>query len=280
MSEAQTTRDAAAEATAPTASGDPAPRADGRGRTAVITGAGSGIGRATALELAARGWSVALLGRRPEPLEEVAEAARGLGARTLVAPTDITSEEAVEAAFRAVVDGLGRVDLLFNNAGTFGSAGRVDELDAAVWRDVVEVNLTGSFLCAAAAFRVMREQSPQGGRILNNGSVSAHRPRPRSVAYTATKHAMTGLTRSIALDGRAFGITCGQIDIGNTATDLLASLGAHTGALQADGSLRVEPSFPVADAARMIADVASLPPSATVHELVITAAGMPFDGRG
>ncbi|NUP74288.1 MAG: SDR family oxidoreductase, partial [Sinomonas sp.] len=166
------------------------------------------------------------------------------------------------------------------NAGIFGPAGDVGEIDPVAWEATVAVNLTGSCLCAAAAFRAMKAQTPQGGRIINNGSVSAHSPRPKSVAYTATKHAISGLTKSIELDGRPYGITCGQIDIGNTRTEIMETLGVGEGALQADGTRRVEPTFPVEEAANAVALMASLPPSATIGSLVITASGMPFVGRG
>lgn len=243
---------------------------------AVVTGAGSGIGRAVAGALLDAGWRVALAGRRPEALV----AAAGGHPEALVHPTDVTDEGQVEALFDAVVARWGRVDLLVNNAGVFGAAVPPDEIDVPAWRAVVDVNLTGSMLCARAAFARMRAQTPPGGRIINNGSISAHVPRPLSAAYTATKHALTGLTKSLSLDGRDAGISVGQIDIGNTATALMEDLGAASGALQADGSRRVEPTFPVAEAARAIVFMASLPPSCTVDSLVITATGMPFVGRG
>lgn len=253
-------------------------------RTAVITGGGTGIGRATALELGRRGWNVVLLGRRPEPLEETARAIDADGStgdgRALAVPTDVTDPAAVTAAFDAAVSRFGRIDLLFNNAGSFGPAARVDEISEDDWAATLAVNVTASVRCAGEAFRRMREQSPQGGRIVTNGSVSARVPRPASVAYATTKHALTGLSRSIALDGRPFGITCCQIDIGNAATELLAGVGGGAGALQADGSRRPEPSFDVAHAAKLVADVADLPNDVAVHELVVAAAGMPYDGRG
>ncbi|GAB2762959.1 SDR family oxidoreductase [Sinomonas soli] len=247
---------------------------------AVVTGAGSGIGRAVARRLLADGWSVALAGRRRAQLEETAGAAPA----ALVVPCDVTVPADVERLFAEAVEALGRVDVLFNNAGTFGPSGDVGEIDPAAWESTVAVNLTGSFLCAAAAFRAMKAQEPRGGRIINNGSISAHSPRPRSVAYTATKHAITGLTKSIELDGRQWGITCGQIDIGNTRTELVEQLnytvGVGEGALQADGSRLVEPTFAVEEAAAAVAFMASLPAEATVGSLLITAAGMPFVGRG
>jgi NAD(P)-dependent dehydrogenase (short-subunit alcohol dehydrogenase family) len=248
---------------------------------AVVTGAGSGIGRAVALALLAEGWSVALAGRRPDALAETVaqapDAATATG-QTVVVPTDVTSSTAVDALFAAAVDRFGRVDLLFNNAGVFGPAKPVDELTEADWRAVVDVNLTGAFHCARAAFRIMRHQSPAGGRIINNGSVSAHVPRPHSAAYTATKHALTGLTRSLALDGRAHGIACGQIDIGNAATEMTARM--RTGILQADGSTRAEPVMDVTDAAATVVHMASLPLSANIPFATVLATAMPYTGRG
>lgn len=243
---------------------------------AVVTGAGSGIGRAVARRLLADGWSVALAGRRRAQLEETAGEAAG----SLVVPCDVAVPGDVERLFADTVGAFGRVDVLFNNAGTFGPSGDVGEIDPAGWESTVAVNLTGSFLCAAAAFRAMKAQEPRGGRIINNGSISAHSPRPRSVAYTTTKHAITGLTKSIELDGRPWGITCGQIDIGNTRTEIMETLGVGEGALQADGSRRVEPTFAVEEAAEAVAFMASLPAEASVGSLLITASGMPFVGRG
>ncbi|WP_077488987.1 SDR family oxidoreductase [Sinomonas mesophila] len=246
-------------------------------RVAVVTGAGSGIGRAVARRLLAEGWSVVLAGRRAELLHETGES---FDSRALAVPADVTVPADVERVFAQAVDAFGRVDVLFNNAGMFGPAGNVGEIAPADWDATVAVNLTGSFLCAAAAFRTMAAQSPRGGRIINNGSISAHAPRPQSAAYTATKHAISGLTKSIELDGREFGITCGQIDIGNTRTEIMDTLGVGEGALQADGTRRVEPTFPVEEAARAVVLMASLPPEATVGSLLITASGMPFVGRG
>lgn len=246
-------------------------------KVAVVTGAGSGIGRAVARKLLEEGWNVALAGRRREPLEATAAGSRE---SALPVVADVASADAVERLFAQVRDRWGRVDVLFNNAGRFGPSGDVGEISPDDWDEVVAVNLTGSFLCAAAAFRAMKAQRPQGGRIINNGSVSAHSPRPKSVAYTATKHAITGLTKSIELDGRPYGITCGQIDIGNTRTEIMDTLGVSQGALQADGSRRVEPTFPVEEAANAVFLMASLPPSATVGSMLITASGMPLVGRG
>ncbi len=245
-------------------------------RVAVVTGAGSGIGREVARQMLAAGYRVALAGRRESQLKETADD----HPEALVVPCDVTRQDDVEHLFDAVRRRWGRVDLLFNNAGVFGPAASVDEISLEDWNGTLAVNLTGSMLCAAAAVRAMKAQDPQGGRIINNGSISAHSPRPRTVAYAVTKHAMTGLTKSIELDGRGFGITCGQIDIGNTATDIMDTIGVGAGALQADGSRRVEPTFPVEDAARAVLMMASMPPSASIGSVVITAAGMPFIGRG
>lgn len=245
-------------------------------KTAVVTGAGSGIGRAVARRLLGDGWNVALAGRRPGALNETAAGDQN----ALVVPTDITDEDAVRALFGAVLAQWGSLGFLFNNAGTFGDAARIDEIDLDAWRRTVDVNLTGTMLCAKHAFAMMRAQNPQGGRIVNNGSISAHAPRPLSAVYTATKHAVTGLTKTIDLDGRAFGIQAGQIDIGNAATDMMAGIGSGPGALQPDGSRRQEPTFDVRDAARTVAMMASLPRAVTVHELTVTATGMPFRARG
>ncbi|GAA2432069.1 SDR family oxidoreductase [Streptomyces lavendulocolor] len=241
-----------------------------------MTGAGSGIGRSVALALAEDGWSLALAGRRADPLRETAALA---GTDALCVPTDVTSPDAVTALFAAARDRFGRVDLLFNNAGTFAGGGTpVEDLDHETWRAVVDVNLTGAFLCAQAAYRQMKEQSPQGGRIINNGSVSAHVPRPHSVAYTATKHAMTGLTKSLSLDGRPYRIACGQIDVGNAATDMTRRM--ETGILQANGDLAVEPVMDAADVARTVAHMAALPLEANVQFATVMATAMPYIGRG
>ncbi|MCU1548736.1 MAG: short-chain dehydrogenase [Arthrobacter sp.] len=249
---------------------------DAPGRVAVVTGAGSGIGRAVARLMLAEGYRVVLAGRREKQLLETADGHE----QALAVPCDVTVPGDVERLFAAPLQRWGRVDVLFNNAGVFGPAASVDEISLADWDATVAVNLTGSVLCAAAAVRAMKAQVPQGGRIINNGSIAAHSPRPRTVAYTVTKHALTGLTKSIELDGRGFGITSGQIDIGNAATDLLAAIGVGSGAVQADGSRQVEPTFPVEEAARAVLMMAGMPPSASVGSVVITAAGMPFIGRG
>lgn len=241
---------------------------------AVVTGAGQGLGAVIARALLADGWAVALAGRRPEPL-----AATAAGhANALAVATDVTDEASVAALFEATVARWGRVDLLVNNAGMFGPSATPDEIPVAAWRATIDTNLTGSFLCARAAFAVMRAQDPQGGRIINNGSISAHVPRPGSIAYTASKHAVTGLTRSLSLDGRPFGIACGQIDIGNAATEM--TTGIATGTRQADGSLRPEPTFDARHVADAVRYMASLPLDANVQFLTITATTMPFIGRG
>jgi NAD(P)-dependent dehydrogenase (short-subunit alcohol dehydrogenase family) len=244
---------------------------------AVVTGAGSGIGRAAALALADRGWSVVLAGRRADALE----ATRDLGSdpsRFLVQPTDVSDRDQVEALFDSAVEVFGRVDLLFNNAGTGAPPVPLEDLSLEDWRRVVDVNLTGAFLCLQAAFRRMKAQDPQGGRIINNGSISAQVPRPRSVAYTATKHAMTGLTRQASLDGRAYNIACGQIDIGNAATEMTARMSG--GVLQADGSVAPEPTMDVGAVAEAVAYMAGLPLSANVQFMTVMATAMPFIGRG
>ncbi|MFB7515373.1 SDR family oxidoreductase [Streptomyces sp. NPDC056144] len=244
---------------------------------AVVTGAGSGIGRSVALALAAAGWSVALAGRRAAALEETAALAPD--GDFLCVPTDVTSAAEVAALFSTVRDRHGRVDLLFNNAGTFAGGGTpVEDLDPETWRAVVDVNLTGAFLCAQAAFRTMKEQDPQGGRIINNGSISAHVPRPHSIAYTATKHAMTGLTKSLSLDGRPYRIACGQLDIGNAATEMTARM--QTGILQANGQLAAEPVMDAADVAATVVHMAALPLEANVQFATVMATAMPYIGRG
>ncbi len=242
----------------------------------MVTGAGSGVGRSVAAALAEAGWSLALAGRRGSAL---AETAALTGGDALCVPTDVTSPEAVRALFAAVRDRYGRVDLLFNNAGSFAGGGTpLEDLPYETWRQVVDVNLTGAFLCAQAAFRQMREQAPQGGRIINNGSLSAHVPRPHSVAYTATKHAVTGLTKSLSLDGRPYRIACGQIDIGNAATEMTARM--QTGILQADGTVAAEPVMDAADVARTVVHMASLPLEANVQFATVMATTMPYVGRG
>ncbi len=244
----------------------------------MITGAGSGIGAATALALAAVGWRVVLAGRRESALIDVAERGAGLSGALFPVPTDVTDEAAVGALFDGAVTEHGRVDLLFNNAGMFAPAREPDAIPLDEWNQVVAVNLTGAFLCSREAFRVMRAQRPQGGRIINNGSISAHVPRVRSTAYTVTKHAITGLTKSTALDGRPYDIACGQIDVGNAATPLTAQW--SEGTPQPDGSLRVEPTMDVADVARAVVYMASLPLGANVLTMTVMASAMPYVGRG
>ncbi len=243
-------------------------------KVAVVTGAGSGLGRVISTALLGAGYRVALAGRRADAL---AETAAGHEA-ALVVPTDVRDEDSVAALFGAVRQAWGRVDLLVNNAGMFGPGGTVDQVSVADWRNAVDTNLTGSFLCAREAFALMREQEPGGGRIINNGSISAHTPRPGSAAYTATKHAITGLTKSLSLDGRPFGIACGQIDIGNAATEMTAKMAA--GIVQADGSIRAEPTFDARHVADAVLYMAGLPLDANVQFLTITATTMPFIGRG
>ena len=245
---------------------------------AVVTGAGSGLGRSIAQALLAAGWQVAAAGRREEALRETLASAASPGGPGLAVSTDVTVPESVAGLFEAVHQRWRRVDLLVNNAGMFGPAGAVDEISLAGWRQAVDTNLTGAFLCAHHAVRMMKTQDPRGGRVINNGSISAHSPRPGSVAYTATKHAITGLTKSISLDGRRFDIACGQIDIGNAATDMTARM-SH-GVPQADGSLAPEPTFDASHVAGAVLYMASLPLDANVQFLTITATKMPFIGRG
>ncbi len=240
-------------------------------KVALVTGAGSGIGRAVARALAREGWTLALLGRREAPLQETLPEALHL-------PADVTDEAQVDAAFQTLRQRFGRLDLLFNNAGISALGVPIDELSVAQWRAVVDTNLTGSFLCARAAFALMKAQSPRGGRIINNGSISAHAPRPFSAPYTSTKHAITGLTKSLSLDGRAFDIACGQIDIGNAATDMTEKMAR--GMPQANGQLAVEPRMDVEDVARAVVYMASLPLSANVQTMTVMATSMPFVGRG
>ncbi len=245
------------------------------GGVALVTGAGTGVGRATARALAGAGWRVALAGRREGPLAETAAALEG---DALVLPCDVADPAGVEAMMAAIVSRWGRVDLLFNNAGRGFKAATIDETPVEEWLDVVRVNLTGSFLCARAAFAQMRRQSPQGGRIINNGSVSAQAPRPGSVAYTATKHAITGLTKSLSLDGRPFDIACGQVDIGNALTEMAQAM--TVGVPQADGSVRAEPTMDPEDVARTVLHMASLPLSANIPFVTVMATKMPLVGRG
>jgi NAD(P)-dependent dehydrogenase (short-subunit alcohol dehydrogenase family) len=245
-------------------------------KTAVVTGAGSGIGRASAVALAKEGYAVALAGRRRDALEETAKLCGS--AKTIVVPTDVGDPASVKALFARVKEEFGRLDLLFNNAGTGAPAVEIDELKWEQWKTVVDANLNGSFLCAQAAFAIMKGQKPMGGRIINNGSISAHAPRPMSIAYTATKHAVTGLTKTISLDGRKYDIACCQIDVGNAETPLAARMAK--GVPQADGSVRPEPLMDVDHVARSIAFMASMPLDANVQFLTVMATKMPFVGRG
>lgn len=242
--------------------------------TIIITGAGSGIGRVTARTFLAAGWRVGLIGRREEALRETADGQAG----ALVLPCDVCDAGAVDAAFDRAAAEWGRLDVLFNNAGTGLVTQTPDEVDPDEFRRVIEVNVNGVFICARAAFRVMRAQDPQGGRIINNGSVSAHAPRPGSIAYTTSKHAVTGITRSVSLDGRAFNIACGQIDIGNALTDMAVAM--TRGVSQADGSLKVEPVMDAQVVADTVMHMASLPEGANVQFVTVMATNMPFVGRG
>ena len=247
-------------------------------RVALVTGAGSGIGRAVALALAEEGWAVTLAGRRTDALDQTIALAAGAGDRLLGVTADVTDPDSVAALFAAAGERFGRLDLLFNNAGVGAPPVAMEDLTLAQWRAVVDTNLTGAFLCTQHALRMMKAQDPRGGRIINNGSISAHSPRPRSAPYTATKHAITGLTKATALDGRAFNIACGQIDIGNAATPLTARMAQ--GVPQADGRLAPEPTMDVADVARAVLYMASLPLEANVPSLTVMATAMPFIGRG
>ena len=247
-------------------------------RTAIVTGAGTGIGKASAIGLLKAGWNTVFAGRRQDVLDEAVKAAGRTGAKALAIAADVTQAADVDRLFDTAVKQFGRVDLLFNNAGRGFRTTLIDELPVEVWNDVVAVNLTGSFLCARAAFRVMRQQSPQGGRIINNGSISAHAPRPGSVPYTATKHAITGLTKTLALDGRPYDIACGQIDIGNALSDMTHSM--TTGMPQAHGAVALEATMDVERVAEAVVYMAGQPLDANVLFLTVMATKMPFVGRG
>jgi NAD(P)-dependent dehydrogenase (short-subunit alcohol dehydrogenase family) len=247
-------------------------------KSALVTGAGSGIGKAVALALLREGYSVALTGRRHESLNDTMREAGELGSRTLVVPSDVRDARSVRLLFTNIKETFGRLDLLFNNAGIAAPSKPLEELSSEEWQAVVDTNLTGTFLCTQEAFKIMKAQSPQGGRIINNGSLSAHVPRPNSAAYTATKHAITGLTKSTSLDGRKYNIACGQIDIGNAATSMAA--GMSHGVPQANGQVEVEPTMDPVEAARAVVYMASLPLDANVLFLTVMATKMPFVGRG
>ncbi|NOT70761.1 MAG: SDR family oxidoreductase [Hyphomicrobium sp.] len=247
-------------------------------KVALITGAGSGIGRAVAIKLAGAGYSVVLAGRRLDELEKTKAALCTNGGQALVLATDVTDQASVKAAFAKTRDTFGRLDVLFNNAGTFAAGTPLEDIALEDWKRVVDVNLTGAFLCAQEAIRLMKAQSPKGGRIINNGSISAAAPRPLSAPYTATKHAITGLTKSISLDGRVHNIACSQIDIGNAATDFTARMAS--GILQANGDTIVEPRMDVAHVADAVLYMANLPLDANVQFMTLMATAMPFIGRG
>ena len=248
-----------------------------KGRIAIVTGAGTGIGRAAALALLADGWSVGLAGRRPEPLEQVAEES-GAGVRAFAVPTDVANAESVQALFAAVVERFGRVDLLFNNAGVGNPPGPFEDWTPDQWRGVVDINLNGMFFCIQQAFRTMKAQTPRGGRIINNGSISATAPRPNSAAYTATKHGVEGLTKTASLDGRKYDIAVGQIDVGNAMTELAARMAK--GVPQANGELAIEPLMDVKIVGQSVLYMANLPLEANVLFHTVMATKMPFVGRG
>jgi len=251
---------------------------DAPAKVALVTGAGSGIGRAVALGLLADGDTVVLAGRRAEALDAVVEAATASRGRALAVPTDVTDDASVHHLFEVIAATFGRLDLLFNNAGMNAPGLPLDALSPAQWRAVIDVNLTGTFLCTREAFALMKRQQPRGGRIINNGSIAAHTPRPHAAPYTASKHAITGLTKATSLEGRAFDIACGQIDIGNTATTM--AVGYAGGVLQANGEMAVEPLFDVAHVVDAVRYMARLPLGANVQTLTVMATAMPYIGRG
>jgi NAD(P)-dependent dehydrogenase (short-subunit alcohol dehydrogenase family) len=247
-------------------------------KVAIVTGAGSGIGKAVAVALLKEGYRVALAGRRKDRLEQAVAEAGPAGARALAVPTDVADHQAIQALFARTKEAFGRLDLLFNNAGIGAPGVPLEDLTYAQWKAVVDTNLTGAFLCTQEAFKLMKSQDPRGGRIINNGSISAHVPRPNSAPYTSTKHAITGLTRSASLDGRKYDIACGQIDIGNALTDLAARMAS--GVPQANGTVAVEPLMDVAHVASAVLYMASLPLDANVQFMTVMATKMPFIGRG
>ena len=248
------------------------------GKVAIVTGAGTGIGKRAALALLHEGYSVVLAGRRRELLEATVLEGKSPGARALVVPTDVSDPASVKALFAQTKATFGRLDLLFNNAGVGAPGIPLENLTYEQWKSVVDINLTGAFLCTQEAFRIMKSQDPRGGRIINNGSISAHAPRPNSAPYTATKHGMTGLTKATSLDGRKYDIACGQIDIGNAATEMTTRM--KRGVPQANGSLEVEPTFDAQQVARAVVYMASLPLEANVLFMTVMATKMPFVGRG
>ena len=248
------------------------------GKVAIVTGGGTGIGKRTALALLQEGYSVALAGRRLEPLQTTLTEAGASGSRALVVQTDVSDPDSVRALFSRTIETFGRLDVLFNNAGTGAPPIPLEDLTYEQWKAVVDVNLTGAFLCTQEAFKIMKSQKPMGGRIINNGSISAHTPRPDSAPYTATKHAITGLTKSTALDGRKYDIACGQIDIGNAATDMAARM--RDGIPQADGSVRVEPTMDTDHVAKAVVYMANLPLETNVQFMTVMATKMPYIGRG
>ena len=247
-------------------------------KVAIVTGAGTGIGKCTALALLGEGWCVSLAGRRVELIEMTVNEAGPFGAQALVVPTDVSQPASVRALFAKTKETFGRLDLLFNNAGTGAPPIPLEDLTYEQWKSVIDVNLNGAFLCTQEAFRLMKSQAPRGGRIINNGSISAYAPRPNSAPYTATKHAVTGLTKATALDGRKYDIACGQIDIGNAETPRTARM--KTGVLQAHGVVAVEPTMGVEHVARAVVHMASLPLDANVQFMTIMATKMPYIGRG
>jgi len=247
-------------------------------KVAIVTGAGTGVGRAAALALMKAGYAVALAGRRKEPLEAVAKEGQANGGRPLVVPTDVRDVASIRALFAKTKEAFGRLDVLFNNAGMGAPPVPMEELTYEQWKKVVDTNLSGPFLCTQEAIKIMKAQSPRGGRIINNGSISAHTPRPNSAPYTSTKHAITGLTKSTALDGRAHDIACGQVDIGNAASEMTERM--KSGVPQADGSTKVEPVMAAENVANAVVYMASLPPDANVLFLTVMATKMPFVGRG
>ena len=250
-------------------------------KVVIVTGAGAGIGQRTALAFLEAGYAAVLAGRRLEPLEKTAAASGAAASRALVVPTDVAAPDAVGNLFAKTKEAFGRIDVLFNNAGIFGPSGPFEDIPYAQWKEVLDINVTGAFLCAREAFRMMKSQTPRGGRIINNGSISAHAPRPNSAPYTTSKHAISGLTKSLSLDGRKYDIACCQIDIGNAATDMVkALLEDGAGATQANGSVAMEPTLDLDHVARAIVHMANLPLEANIQFMTIMATKMPFIGRG